>query len=316
MMRAIFLFVFTSTILYGQGVLPSFRYHVYQGPLDRLETSPSFGLSLRQLSLDYEGFAARIRRSSDNASADVFFDEDRVVSPMSMVVEVATGDTILLSTFRGGADMFVEIWYDQSGNAGFNAVQNIRGRQPELRFNTAGTASDKPSIVFDGTDWLEILQPVENVLGGSIRGTFVLWTRPTRNKAQFSFGSRRPGDWRWTFHINWSDGFVYFDAAEVCCAGNRRFFNSPNLNAYNSYVFVRGNAYKTVRLSGAPTALNNSPAASTTATGGEFWIGYANFVPGAAQRYEGNLTEVLMFPVDLTLDRIQVLEQDQIDFWQ
>lgn len=301
----------------AQGILPMHRYHVQKGPLDDLaDIDASFGLSLRQLAADYTGFAVRVRRNSDNALADVSFDLDNqgMVTLTSTATLVSNGSTTSLSAFKGSADLFVRIWYNQSGDPNFNAIQNTNSRQPQLTFNTAGASNDKPSILFNGNWWLEIQQGVQNVLDGGIRGSFILWTKPTRNKQQFSFGARFNNEWRWSFHINWTDGRVYFDAAERCCATNRWFANGVNLNQYNSYTFIRGTTYKTVRVNSSNTTLNNSFAASQGRNNGEFWIGW-NW-PGNSGRYEGNLTEVMMFRTDISQDDALTVEQNQKLFWQ
>ncbi|MPV86985.1 hypothetical protein [Ostreibacterium oceani] len=314
--QLIFLLVLFPFFAGSQGVLPVHRYHVQKGPLDEIShIEPSFGLSLRRIGADYTGFALRLRRSSDNALADVAFDDEQgLVTANSEVTLVSDGSTTTLSGFAGASNLFVRTWYDQNGNTGFNAVQAVNNRQPRLVFNSAGTGNDKPSILFNGNSWLEINQGVQNILGGGIRGSFILWTRPTSNAPQFSFGARFPDDWRWTFHINWNDGRVYFDSAESCCAVNRSFLNSTNLNQYNSYTFIRGTGYKTARVSSAPTALNNAAAASTAKTGGAFWLGW-NW-PGNSQRYQGNLSEVLMFKTDVSQADALLVEDNQINFWQ
>ena len=311
----LFIFVF-PLFTFAQGVLPAHRYRVEKVPLYELpDVKASFGFSLRQISSSYIGYAVRVRRSSDNARADIDFDlEDQtLVTLNSTATLVGSGSITTLSAFKGTATLFVEIWYNQSGDPNFNAVQTINSRQPELRFNTAGSGNTKPSVYFNVNHWLEIKQPIENILDGGRLGSFILWTKPEQNKAQFSFGARFSDNWRWSFHINWSDGRVYFDAAERCCAGNRSFVNGANLNQFNTYTFIRGLTYKTARVNSVNTSLNNSTAASVTKVGGEFWLGW-NW-QGNGGRYEGNLTEVSMFKTDLSEEEAGIIEVNQIKFW-
>lgn len=70
-------------------------------PIDNVKTLCA--LSLRKLSKKYLGAAIRVRRSSDNAEADIGFVNN-------------TLDTTSLLTFVGPGDGFVRTWYDQSGN--------------------------------------------------------------------------------------------------------------------------------------------------------------------------------------------------------
>ena len=80
------------------------------------------GYSLRKLIAAYTGNAVRVRRSTDNAEANIGF--------------TATGDfdEAALRTFAGSGNAFVTIWYDQSGN-GKNMVQTNTGWQPQILFN-------------------------------------------------------------------------------------------------------------------------------------------------------------------------------------
>ena len=87
--------------------------------LDQMTAVPVAAFGLRRLDDSYSGPAVRIRRSSDDATADIGF--------------VAGGqlDVDALMTFVGSGDGFITIHYDQSGN-GRHAVQNVAARQPRL----------------------------------------------------------------------------------------------------------------------------------------------------------------------------------------
>jgi len=72
--------------------------------------------SLQKINKAYTGYCIKVRRSSDNTTLDVGFSGNAL-------------DTTTLMTFVGAGDGFVEIWYDQSGNAR-NAIQNTTALQP------------------------------------------------------------------------------------------------------------------------------------------------------------------------------------------
>ncbi len=317
----VILFFFVSNNTQAQGVLPVHRYFSPITPFDLLQQAPSFGYSLRKLKNSYTGFAARLRRNTTGGpTADVAFDTANIVSASSLVTitSIGTGSgftigqIIPLSTFINGNRVFVSIWYNQGG--GVNATQTTDANQPELILNSAGTGNTKSSISFDGSnDFLLMNEQIQNVVASGIRGSFLLAIKPGANNDHFTFGYRSLADWRWSFHINWSDGFCYFDAAETCCAGNRRFSNSSNINSWKQYSFVRGNTYKTARVSGQATALNNSAAASTAQTGGSFSIGSTTNNPNST--FTGNISELLMFPTDLSTVELNVIEQNQIAYW-
>jgi hypothetical protein len=192
-----------------------------------------------------------------------------------------------------------------------------------LVLNSAGSSNDKPSILFDGAgaptsggggDFLIINQQIQNIVDQGIRGTFLFSMKPTANSNHFAFGYRNAStDWRWSFHVNWSDQNLYFDSAESCCATNRSIPNGANINLWKQYTIVRGTTYKTVRISGGTTGLNNAAASSSTQTGGQFHIGSAWNNPD--NTFTGNISELLMFPTDLSISDIISLENNQISYW-
>lgn len=283
-------------------------------------SNPSFAYSLRKLKRSYLGYALRVRRNSDNAQVDVSFDSKNVVSTNSSVRvssvgsgSLTVGSTINFSTFKGAARLFVSIWYDQGQNA-YHAVQTTNSIQPELIMNSAGTSSTLPSLYFDGSYYVTINQPIQNLVASGIRGSLMFALKTTSNSNHFAFGYRNSStDWRWASHINWSDGNCYFDAGEVCCATFRSFVNSPNVNIWKQYSFIRGSSYKTVRVSKAATALNSSSAASTSQTGGGFNIGSTFSLSSVG--FLGNISEAILFPVDIANATIAPLETNQINYW-
>lgn len=108
--------------------------------LDLLSTSAARAYSVRKLRAAYAGSAIRVRRSNDNAEADIGFDGSGNL------------DTAALASHVGANSGFIRTWYDQSGN-GDNLVQATSGLQ--WRIVNAGTNETKnslPVIKADGTD--------------------------------------------------------------------------------------------------------------------------------------------------------------------
>lgn len=306
--------------------LPANRYYARKDVLSISNEAASFGYSLRKLRNTYTGFAIEIRRSTDNATANVSFDTTDIVSTASTISITSvgtssfkTGDNMTLATFSSGI-IYVTKWYDQ-GPLAYDAIQTNTNCQPQLQLNIASPTKSVPAIFFEGnanaalTDYLIINQPIENIVNNGINGTFLLSIKPTTNTNQNSFGTWLPGGWRWSFHINWSDGNVYFDSAEVCCATNRRYFNNNagDLNTFKQYTFVRGTTYKTARKNTITTALNNSPQAATGNTGGNFYLGwtFGAHAPG----FYGHINEVIMFKNDLSAGELLLIEQNQMEYW-
>lgn len=110
--------------------------------------------SIRLLSSTYVQGASgnpllRVRRSSDNAEADVLPDSNNEVSLSSLT---SAGST--LGTFVGANNGFVVTWYDQSGNSN-NATTSTAANQPQIiSSGSLITENGKPSIQNVSTDEL------------------------------------------------------------------------------------------------------------------------------------------------------------------
>jgi hypothetical protein len=299
--------------------------------LDQLGVTPSFAFSTRKLREGYTGFALRIRRSTDNAQADVAFDNNNVVSDNSMVTVavaggvLAVGNTLTLASFRSGSTLFVTTWYDQGSN-GWNGVQNNSAIQPVFSLGVAGPTNQYASLVFSGLSnpqSVVVNQPMQVLLGNvtsgmGLRGTVGIIARPTANSAQFSFGYST-GEVRWSSHMNWSDGNCYVDLGDARDI-NRSFINGavPNrLNVYKQYLFIRANATKTMRVSGLSPQGNNLPVnLNSGLSGGSFGIGNSVITPTPSTvGFSGNMPEFILFPEPLTVAQYSLLENNQISFW-
>jgi hypothetical protein len=116
-------------------------------PLDVLPAA-AVAYSFRRLRTSYSGSAVRIRRSSDNAEADIGFDAN------------GDFDTAAAAAHIGGGSGFGVTWYDQSGN-GDDVTQSTANKQPAYQetglnslptfFFTSAEAADS-DIFLSGTD--------------------------------------------------------------------------------------------------------------------------------------------------------------------
>lgn len=105
-----------------------------------LYPSASAAYSTRKLRNYYIGAAIRVRRSSDNAEQDIYFDVNGNLNESA------------LTTFVGSGSAFVTTWYDQSGNS-INATQSIASNQPRIvNSGTIDKINNKISMVFDGVN--------------------------------------------------------------------------------------------------------------------------------------------------------------------
>ena len=105
-------------------------------PLDALSVKPIFAVSLRRLKTAYAGPAIKVRRSSDNATADIGFSSGDL-------------DTVALSAFIGANSGYIDTWYDQIGTAHM----------------TAPSTASQPRIVNAGTIDLKNSKPITTTMG-------------------------------------------------------------------------------------------------------------------------------------------------------
>ena len=102
--------------------------------LDDISAPSAAAYSLRKLRAAYTGSAVRVRRSSDNAEANIGFASNGDL------------DTTALLAHVGGGNGFVTTWYDQSGN-GSNATQATAANQPRIVSNgVLHTLGGRPTI--------------------------------------------------------------------------------------------------------------------------------------------------------------------------
>jgi hypothetical protein len=112
----------------------------YVGPLDLTTVTAAAAFGGRALSSAMAGSPVlTIRRDSDDAE-------------QSFSSDTLTGDLDIsgINTFLGGANPFVAIWNDQSGN-GLDASQSTALSQPAW---VASTSNGKPGLSFDGSLFL------------------------------------------------------------------------------------------------------------------------------------------------------------------
>ncbi len=262
--------------------------------LDSKLTNISFALSLRVLESDYNGPLIRLRRDSDNAQQDFGWADNDVV------------DVGAIDAWRGAANVFVVTWYDQSG-LGRNAIQNTNAFQPQFI-----TDPTRPYFFGDGTnDRLDINTSIQILTNAGVNGS-VLSVLFTTSKSQFSFGTRQPGvnTNRWSTHINWVNNRVYFDSG-ICCSDPVRWGTNTN-NQWQQLSFIRANVIQTIRRGGTILRTGNYTLGRCTANNG-FGILYSN---GNNSQFATNrFTELIMYSTDISINNIQEIEEDQIDFW-
>jgi hypothetical protein len=311
------------------------RYSVNKAyVIDLIAQKPSFAFSSRKLRFSYTGFALRVRRSGDNAQADLSFDVNDVVSDNSRVTIavagnsglVVVGSTTTLASFRSGRTLNVSIWYDQSTNA-YNGVQNTTSRQPLYSMGVAGASNQYPSLVFTGTSKhnVTVNQTLPTLLGSGLRGSVMLLARilaSTTNNNSFGHSDISDNNKRWSAHMNWpSDNNMYTDLGNST-GESRNFLNNATIGfeKYKQYTITRSTTNKTVRVSGL--MINNNVALTlqsvTWSAGSSFGVGLTTGsldVTLNQNGFTGNIPEFILYPEALTPGQYNLIELDQLSFW-
>jgi hypothetical protein len=137
-----------DTILTG----PAYRTLLWN---DGSTTNPSTAAySVRLVNTEYTGPCIRVRRTSDNALADIGF-ASGVLDQTALLAHVGTG-----GTDQG----YVHTWYDQYSNQ-FHYSQPSNSWQPKIVTNGAVLMENgKPAISNDGTDNIQLKCPIMYIL--------------------------------------------------------------------------------------------------------------------------------------------------------
>lgn len=259
--------------------------------LDTITDSLSFAFSMRHIHTSYTGPLVRLRRASDNAEMDFYR------SDTSEIVDVN-----LINTWRGVSNVFVVIWYDQSG-LGRNAVEATATKQPRFIPDPA-----LPYFFGDGADDgltvnTSIMQLTNNGDDGTVLGVIYATKRN-----QVSFGSSSGGE-RWLTHLSWGNGQTFFDPGGCC--NNPRSFIDP-ANQWNVYTFWRGGNIVTARRDGA-LGFSGTFGLTNCNANIPFGILYAG---GSNNSYATNrFTELIMYKYGTPAARYQYLENNMLTFW-
>jgi len=268
------------------------RSHASDGlPLDGLPASAA-AFSLRRLRSAYTGPAVRVRRSSDNAEADVGF---TVLGDL---------DTTALLAHCGAGSGLVATWYDQSGN-GRDVTQATAGSQPRIvNAGVVESLGGRPAVrnLTTGT-WLETAASV-TVANQSFANAVAQASQPSQvvNYAVITqvFTSSRVG-------------FAIGDVASTASLGGGVYVGSwrqsnsgappPQVPFVASMVY--GSGTTVFALDGAASAPVAAPAVDVTAPVriGRRWDLNTPFA--------GLIGEAICGAVSLTTAQRQVLESNQ-----
>ena len=255
---------------------------LYRQPaiLDSLSVSTSLALSLRALRGGWNFRGIRVRRSSDNAEADIGF------------TSIGGLDTVALLAHCGSGSGFIVTWYDQS-IYGRHATQATAAYQPRIvNAGVVDTANGVPTLIFSASTYL-----VTDAAFSSMTANFVFRdtnaTFDTYSALLCGFTSRTPliGEARPAGTIGGTSPGVtsaFIDGTAVASLAN-----------YNNYLI------------GIPTAVNVSHTLThtQTATNQRMVIGSETYSL-TTRGWRGPISEVVLFDSELSTTDRQTLERN------
>tara|TARA_R110002020_G_scaffold425006_1_gene634424 strand:+ start:221 stop:1900 length:1680 start_codon:yes stop_codon:yes gene_type:complete len=237
------------------------------------------------------------------------FTVELVVSGGNNVIQVTSssmsdGDEFYIKDFvatqTGGMDLFVDTWYDQSGNEK-NATQSTAGNQAKLASGgSLITTGGKIAMDFDGSnDFLDIdfganLSQPNTVL-------FVHESDNT-NAADNEFFDERGSGQRSLIDVG-SDGDDY----RIFATGSL-FFSGIDITTNQSTVFTVFNGSSSV------ISINGTAATGTTGTNGINQTQAIAYSEGNNDFYNGTMQEFIVYNSDQSSNRTG-LESDLSDFY-
>ena len=291
--KLIVFFIYFNVVLCGAQVASFNQFPAMQPQhiLDENLENISFALGMRVLVSDYEGPLIRLRRDSDDSEMDFYCNNDDKV------------DVDSINTWRGSANVYIVIWHDQSG-LNRNALQATNSKQP--RFFPDSTF---PYFQGNGTSQhLDINTSIQTLTNAGVNGT-ILGIFSATKKSQNTFGALVGRD-RWSAHINWSNGNLYFDPG-ICCNNPRFFNNAAGENLWRQYTMIRGTSTVAVRQNEVTRFSGNHTNGRCTITN-NFGILYANGNGGHATT---KVSEMIMYNTDISITAYSEIEGNQITFW-
>ena len=238
-------------------------------------TGAAAAYSLRKLRADYTGFAIKVQDNVGGATQDIGFNSFGEL------------DTAGLFNYGGVNDVFVETWYDQSGN-GNDATQATSANRPRIyigsTLNAAGvvTENGKPAVEFDGTnDFLDSVGLSETTL------TSFHVAKPDQTNS---------GDALLCFDGNTGNGFFRYNSNGTMRVNFFGGLNtSTNYTAAQNLVFALYGTSVAIGYDGATAETGSATGITTT--------GVRMGQKGNVDYFNGNAQEIVLYPSDQTANR-------------
>ena len=250
--------------------------------------------SIRLVDVAYKGPLIKVRRSSDDATLDIY-----------PVIQLNLQDSIIdeaaLLAFVGAGSGFIDTWYDQSGN-GRNATQATTANQPRIvNAGVIDRINTRPTIFFDGTSdslsisdtsisqnvgYLSIYQVVKwNIVPTTARTSFSLATGVIGNPRFITQGTTA-SKLRFATRRLDADAIVNLDTTANITTNPTLFYNRAIYTVPSVQTYTNGT------LSVSSTPAYGAGSTSNVASAGTR-IGSNS--AGAAQFFWGSMSEFILY---------------------
>ena len=244
-------------------------------------TGAAAAYSLRQLRTAYTGDAVRVRRSNDNAEADIGFSNGEL-------------DTAALAAHCGSNDGFVKTLYDQSGNTD-DATQTSTSNQPKIYDGTTGvmTENGKPTMDFDGSNHYFVLSIGSLNINNMSVHTVCRSDDTSGNRMQFTLGTDANVRY-WHYQVSAKDR-AYYGAASP-------FIEYGNMDTdQHLYSFIAGSTSTVFRMfrDGTEAGSTVTLQSGTPLTSQQRLGAYHN----NALNWSGTIQEFVLYSADSTNNR-------------
>lgn len=280
--------------------------------LDKVQGA-KVAFSLRKLRKDYNGYAIKVRRSTDNAEKDIGF--------MSNLLDLGS-----LLSFVGAGTGYISTWYDQSVNAN-HASQTTLSAQPIIvSSGVLVTNNNLPTVSFAAAN-LNVLKTANNIdiVGNSSFSAYMVAAQTLFNGYQgvIGFGAANLGNSIY-FGCDSGTGLLYAGFYN----GGKTYPNNAPTTAYKirnfSWDSTQGSsayttaAYRVRTNRIADTLTNAMNNVTINITNSPLALGRGGS-PTSVQADEfmtGGIAEVILFTSFTTSSVTDEIEKSQSDFFK
>jgi hypothetical protein len=250
--------------------------------------------STRLVDITYKGPLIKVRRSSDDATLDIY-------PIIQLNLQDSVIDEAALLAFVGAGSGFIDTWYDQSGN-GRNATQATTANQPRIvNAGVIDRINTRPTVVFDGTS--DSLSISDTSIGQNVGylSTYqvVKWTAvPTAARTSFALATGVIGNPRFitqgtstskfrfaTRRLD-ADAIVNLDTTANITTNPTLFFSQAIYTVPSVNIYTNGN------LSVSTTPAYGAGSTSSVASAG---IRIGSSASGASQYFNGSMSEFILY---------------------